>query len=125
MSLLGVEVDSRRCLVAAYAADGTRLAQAARGYRPEVRASAAIEIDVSGPIVGVESGRPGPRKCGGHLSSRGWWARRDPAPPVVCAVSIMSIRHTAQRDPHGRCHRSRRHYRAARSLMRPSSMRAS
>lgn len=45
MSLLGVEVGSRRCLVAAYSLDGVRLAQAARGYRPETRGE-AIEIDV-------------------------------------------------------------------------------
>ncbi len=47
MSLLGVEVGVRRCVVAAWSVDGTRLAQAARSYRPETRTPPALEIDVT------------------------------------------------------------------------------
>ena len=94
MSLLGVEVDSRRCLVAAYAADGTRLAQAARGYRPEVRASAAIEIDVPEVWQAVsEAARQVTAQC-----------EADPVTAVaVCGTGDGIVALDAQGTPLGPC----------------------
>jgi len=47
MSLLGVEVGVRRCVVAAWTVEGARIAQAARAYRAEMRTPPALELDVA------------------------------------------------------------------------------
>ncbi len=94
MSLLGVEVGSKRCLVAAYTLDGARLAQAGRAYRPESKNPPALEIDIQDVWQAVsDAARQVVAACG-----------EDPVAAVaICATGDGIVALDPQGRPLGPC----------------------